>query len=400
MKPSKPASWREQTAPTVLSAFTGAGGLDLGLERAGFHVIACIENDDTVRKTIRANRPDWRLLSGDITELATSLTPEKLSIEPGDLGLLSAGPPCQPFSKAAQWSPRGAAGLSDPRIRCFEAFLTLVGTFLPKVVLIENVPGFAVGKNTAIPIIRESLDTINQSGGTNYQVEHRVIITADYGVAQRRKRAIVIALREGERFQWPEPTHKEHPVRSWDAIGELPSSEVPRASGCWADLLPSIPEGSNYQWHTERGGGQPLFGYRTRYWSFLLKLAKNQPAWTLPATPGPSTGPFHWDNRPLTVKEMLRLQSFPKSWKVIGSYRKQVEEIGNATPPLLAEVLGRAIGRQFFELGYNGRPTLHIPRKRKVPPPSPVRSVPRKFHNLEGDHPPHPGPGQGPKPTQ
>ena len=80
-------------------------------------------------------------------------------------------------------------------------------------------------------------------------------------------------------------------------------SELPAARGGWADLLPSIPEGQNYLWHTDRGGGRPLFGYRRRFWSFLLKLSKHRPSWTLSAQPGPSTGPFHWTNRPLAVRE-------------------------------------------------------------------------------------------------
>src|SRR4029079_12045835 len=131
----------------------------------------------------------------------------------------------------------------------------------------------------------------------------------------------------------------------WDAIGcEEFSEPVAQATGKWADLLASIPEGKNYLWHTNRGGGHQLFGYRTRYWSFLLKLAKDEPSWTLPAHPGPATGPFHWDNRPLSVAEMLSLQSFPAAWRVEGERRADhVTQIGNATPPLLAELLGRCV---------------------------------------------------------
>ena len=84
--------------------------------------------------------------------------------------------------------------------------------------------------------------------------------------------------------------------------------------GKWADLLPTIPEGQNYLWHTNRGGGSQLFGWRTRYWSFLLKLAKNLPSWTIQAHPGSSIGPFHWRNRKLSVPEMCRLQTFPTAW--------------------------------------------------------------------------------------
>ena len=140
-----------------------------------------------------------------------------------------------------------------------------------------------------------------------------VVNAADYGVPQHRRRAIVVARRDGGTFAWPPKTHVERPVRAWDAIGSLHlrPSELPETRGAWADLLPSIPEGHNYLWHTDRGGGRPLFGYRRRFWSFLLKLSKHQPSWTLSAQPGPSTGPFHWESRPLAVREILRLQSFP-----------------------------------------------------------------------------------------
>src|SRR6185312_12245754 len=109
--------------------------------------------------------------------------------------------------------------------------------------------------------------------------------------------------------------------------------------GKWADLLPSIPPGMNYLWHTDRGGGEPLFGWRRRYWSFLLKLAPDQPSWTIQAQPGPATGPFHWDNRRLTGREMARLQTFPDDIQITGSLADAQRQIGNAVPSLLAEVL-------------------------------------------------------------
>ena len=91
--------------------------------------------------------------------------------------------------------------------------------------------------------------------------------------------------------------------------------------GKWADLLPSIPEGSNYLHHTDRGEGMPLFGWRRRYWTFLLKLAKNRPSWTIQAQPGPAVGPFHWSNRRLSVRELSRLQTFPDDVNIVGGAR-------------------------------------------------------------------------------
>src|SRR2546421_631152 len=98
-----------------------------------------------------------------------------------------------------------------------------------------------------------------------------------------------------------ERVHSKHSWCSWkgffrayDAFADLPLEASPSMRGRWAELLPSIPEGSNYQHHTDRGQGLPIFGFRTRYWSFLLKLAQDRPSWTISAQPGPATGPFHW----------------------------------------------------------------------------------------------------------
>ena len=114
------------------------------------------------------------------------------------------------------------------------------------------------------------------------------------------------------------------------------------------------------------------------------------------AHPGPSAGPFHWENRPLALGELLRLQTFPLSWEVLGTYHKQVRQVGNATPPLLAEVIGREIGSQVFGLKYKGRPKLVIPRRRTIPPRTRPRPVPPDFLHLEGDYEAHPGVGKGP----
>jgi DNA (cytosine-5)-methyltransferase 1 len=390
---------RLRRAPLVLSAFTGAGGLDLGLERAGFRVIACIEHNRQARETVLANRPNTHFLEpGDIVDLARTLQPIDLGLERGQLDLLAGAPPCQPFSKAAQWEANSMRGLDDPRSNCLAAFMLLVEAFLPAAIVIENVPGFAKGKNSALPLLRRSLAAINSRWNTRYLIASSELNAADFGVPQRRHRAILIARRDGRTFKWPEETHRHAPVRAFDALHDIRVAVAPKPTGKWSGLLSSIPEGKNYQWHTTKGGGVPLFGHRTKFWSFLLKLSKGEPAWTLPAQPGPATGPFHWDSRPLAIAEMLRLQTFPLEWEVKGSGRPQILQVGNATPPLLAEVIGRAIGKQLFSSKYTSTPTLQIQRLNHVPPPEPVQAVPEKYCSLSGEHAPHPGPGRGPRP--
>ena len=382
-----------------LSAFSGIGGLDLGLERAGFGILGAVENDAAARSSLTLNRPRLPFLEPhDIEEVAQGLVPGDLGIEKGDLALLAAGPPCQPFSKAAQWARTGALGLNDDRTSCLNGLLTLIERFLPHAVLIENVPGFATGRSSALPFIEERLAAVNHRSGTRYRLSHRVLDAADFGVPQRRRRAIVVVLRNGEALDWPAATHRDRPVRAWDALRGVRPKAAPAPSGQFAGLLPSVPEGMNYQYFTERGEGPALFGYRRRFWSFLLKLAKAEPAWTVPANPGPATGPFHWKSRPLAPEEILRLQSFPSSWRLEGAYRVQVRQAGNATPPLLAELLGRSIARQLFGADDHGPLSLAVARSARVPPPTHPEPVPDEYMWRLGEHPPHPGPGCGPSP--
>src|ERR1700733_9239740 len=145
-------------------------------------------------------------------------------------------------------------------------------------------------------------------------------------------------------------------------------SPRPRAQRSMGELLPSIPEGKNYLWHTNRGGGKRLFGWRTKYWSFLLKLAKNQPAWTIPAQPAQNAGPFHWCNRQLRTAEMLKLQTFPSDIFVAGTRAERQRQIGNAVPPLLAEAVGRAIIASLNGKRISTKPCkLAISRRKAVP---------------------------------
>ena len=387
------------TRPKVLSAFTGAGGLDLGLESAGYEIIACIDNDPQARATVTANRELPFLAPHDIVQVARSLRPESLELERGDLDVLAGAPPCQPYSKAALWAEKAVRGIGDPRgTNGLAGFLLLASKFLPQIILIENVPGFARGKNSVLPLLEHFFELLNKKEGTQYRLHAEVVDAVEWGIPQRRERAILVVRRDGERFHVPEPSHRDAPVRAYDALHGIEVANCPRPNGRWKDLLPSIPEGRNYLWHTPAGGGRPLFGYRTRFWSFLLKLAKAEPSWTLPASPGPATGPFHWDSRPLAIEEMLRLQTFPADWKVEGGYKAQVRQIGNATPPLLGEVLGRLVGEQVFGMEYAEPPLLTINRLAEIPAPEKPKQVPRKYRSLEGAHAPHPGAGKGPRP--
>jgi DNA (cytosine-5)-methyltransferase 1 len=186
---------------------------------------------------------------------------------------------------------------------------------------------------------------------------------------------------------------------AWDALGDLREDDDDPAlvvGGKWGDLLPTIPEGENYLFHTNRGGGRPLFGWRRRFWSFLLKIAKARPSWTIQAQPGPATGPFHWRSRRLSARELCRLQTMPDGLK-FDCPRSEVQRmLGNAVPSLLAEVLAREIKKQLLGMPVRRQPLGLLPPDRGAPPPPErARPVPGKYLALEGEHPDHPGTGLG-----
>ena len=390
----------------MLSVFSGAGGLDLGLEAAGFATAGCIEWDGPARETLRRNRPGWRLLEpADVNQAADVLRPKDIGLRRRQLDLLAGGPPCQPFSKAAQWRPNRRIGMLDTRAGTIRSLLKIAATFLPKAILLENVVGFLKGPVSAREELEEGLRRINRAHGTAYRLDTMVLDAADFGVPQHRLRGIAVARRDGKAFNFPAPTHAKKSLTAWDALADLPGVTWTPPAGSWAELLPSIPEGSNYLYLTARGDGAELFGWRSRYWSFLLKLARDRPSWTLPASPGPSTGPFHWDNRPLTIRERLRLQGFPDDWQLCGSTHQQIKISGNATPPPVAEALGRELLRQ-LRLGDSYRradilrsgPCLLRTQRSDCPAPLDPVPVSAAFHYMAGPKPAHPGAGLGPSP--
>lgn len=394
----------------AISLYTGAGGLDFGFEAAGCDTVAAVELDHDCCRTISTNR-SWRVLEGDIGRIESSEILNAAAAAPGEIDLLVGGPPCQPFSKSGYWVSGDAKRLLDPRASTIGAFLRVLRETRPRAFMMENVEGLGYrGKSEGLDLISKVIAEINEATDSCYHPCVSVLNAADFGVPQVRRRLFVVASKDGSPFHFPRTTHfsaengtlsDKHPkyLTAWDAIGDLPSeiNEDLGMRGRWADLLPTIPEGCNYLWHTERMGGLPLFGWRRRYWSFLLKLAKNRPAWTLQAAPGPATGPFHWTNRRLSPREMCRLQTFPAGIEIVGSYSSVQRQLGNAVPSLLAEVLAREIRKQLFRLPPKPAGPVLSCHQSDAPPPPPeeVLPVPSRFHALIGGHAAHPGTGKG-----
>lgn len=410
----------------LISLYTGAGGLDLGLEAAGFKTAVAVEMDDDAVVTLRHNR-NWPVIHADIHSEAAS-SDELLrtaALEPSEAKMLAGGPPCQPFSKSGYWHSGDSKRLNDPRARTLDAYLRVLRDTLPEAFLLENVPGMAFsGKSEGLTFLKTEIEKINKECGTNYRPFAEQLNAAEYGVPQTRKRVFVIGHRDGKEFTFPEPTHMLPPSvdmssgggaevdydvpeglqparTTWDAIGHLQDNDDPALAprGKWGKLLSSIPEGHNYLFHTDRGAGLPLFGWRRRYWSMLLKLAKNRPSWTITAQPGPAIGPFHWKSRRLSSRELCALQTFPSDYEIIGDVRSSHKQVGNAVPSALAEILGLAIRRQFFadDSVNEAAPTLLPERRRPIPhPEEPGEVTDSKYLGLAGDHEEHPGVGKGP----
>jgi DNA (cytosine-5)-methyltransferase 1 len=379
----------------VISLYSGAGGLDLGLEAAGFQVGVCVEMDASCVRTLRHNR-SWRIIADDIHAVSTSRLLEEAGFGVGEADLLSGGPPCQPFSKSAYWVRGDTRRLEDPRSSTLGEFMRVLEEALPSAFLLENVYGLTYeGKDEGMRFLLDRIADINARKGTAYSFQFKVLNAADYGVPQIRERVFLIGSREGIQFEFPPARHVDpsrmpeqrsffplEPYRTaWDGIGDLDDinhGDSLRVRGKWADLLPSIPEGQNYLWHTDRGGGMPLFRWRSRYWSMLLKLAKDRPSWTIQAQPGSAIGPFHWRNRRLSPREMARLQTFPDGFEVIGGITSIQRQLGNAVPSALAEMLGLEIRRQFFGDSVRDELTL-IPAARTPPAKQPTMPVPARF---------------------
>jgi DNA (cytosine-5)-methyltransferase 1 len=269
--------------------------------------------------------------------------------------LLVGGPPCTPFSKSGFWLDWKRAGL-DPSASLLQTYTRVLAEAQPRAFLLENVYALTYDNTASRPAFKRLLREIDAAG---YAYTWAVLNAADYGVPQARPRLFIVGVRNGETIpQLPSPTHggmwerrrsgasgQPH-VTAGEALGGLTTEPEPEEvlRGKWAHLLPAIPPGDNYLFYTkERGHPDPLFKWRSRYWSFLLKLSPDKPSPTIQAQPGPNVGPFHWDNRRLRVPELKRLFTYPDDFVLAGSRASVQAQIGNSVPPLLGLYVARSI---------------------------------------------------------
>ncbi len=350
----------------ALSFFTGAMGLDLGLESAGISTILASEIAPATRETIKANRPDIALI-GDIRD-HTAESIRSIIGFPSDreIDVIFGGPPCQAFSTAGK-----RQAFEDERGNVFLKFVDLISALRPRYAVIENVRGLLSAPLAHRPhaqrgpgFPRSTPDEepggalffiLNRLRANDYSVSFNLYNAANYGSPQIRERVIILCSRDGRRLPYLAPTHSEggrFGLKPWrtlrEAIAELPPTpcDYVRFPEKRLRFYRMLKEGQNWRdlpkELQQEALGNSFFagGGKT---GFLRRLAWNKPAPTLVTHPAmPATDLGHpEEERPLSIQEYKKLQEFPDSWEVCGSLVDQYKQIGNAVPTSV----GRAIGR-------------------------------------------------------
>ena len=344
---------------SCISLFTGCGGLDIGLEKAGFDIVAATDIEKTCELSYKLNYPQKNFLVGPISKITTKQLLEAAGLKKGELDLLAGGPPCPAFSKSRFYRKEKPRALDDPvASETVGGYLRVLKEARPKTFILENVKGLAYG------IHKQALDHIIKSAADlGYNVDWYVVNAANYGVPQIRERCIVIGSLYGKvapiKQTHYKPDAKLKDQKNWrtagDVLLDLQSAEIKEIDGHFAGgkyhkELQKVPPGDNYLYFTkERGYKKPIFKWRSRYWSFLLKLSPEMPSWTIQARRSNNMGPFHWNSRILTISEIKRLQTFPDDYHLFGTAEKQWRQIGNAVPPELAKKIGLSIAKHIRE---------------------------------------------------
>jgi len=323
-----------------IELFAGAGGLAIGLEKAGFNAGALNEIDKDACATLRKNRPEWNVIEGDISNI--DFTAYK------NIDFLSGGFPCQAFSYAGN-----KLGFEDTRGTLFFEFARAIKEIKPKIFLGENVRGLLThDKGKTLEAIKS---VIHELGYT--LIEPRILKAIFYRVPQKRERLFLVCIRNDlvkyNNFEWPEPFNQILTVKDALEKGVLYETDCPDSQGqvypkrkkeilsmvppggCWVDLPDEI-QREYMQKSYFMGGGKTGMARRLSY---------DSPSLTLTCAPAQKqTERCHpKETRPLTVREYARIQTFPDDWEFMGSVSSQYKQIGNAVPVNLALAMGKKL---------------------------------------------------------
>lgn len=342
-------TWGEEMEATSLRDYTsvelfaGAGGMALGMHKAGLRHVLLNEADATACATLRTNHPDWNVDQGDVRSL--DFSPLR-----GKVDFLSGGFPCQAFSFAGK-----KGGFGDTRGTLFFEMARAVDEIRPKVFLGENVKGLLSHDGG------RTLATIeNVVGELGYTLAPpRVLKAVMYQVPQKRERLILVAVRNDHagrvEFRWPSPYGRVLTLRDALGPGVLYDRPVPASPGqSYPEkkrrVLDLVPEGGD--WRSlpvevqKEYMGKSFFsgGGKT---GMARRLSMDEPSLTLTCAPAQKqTERCHpTETRPLTVREYARIQTFPDDWRFAGKTADQYKQIGNAVPVNLAWAIGRSVVR-------------------------------------------------------
>ena len=349
-----------------IDLFCGAGGLSYGFQQEGFDVLLGIDNNAKALESFLYNHSDSNVINEDIDKIDPDGIKEV--IKTNNIDVIVGGPPCQGMSLS------GPRKLDDPRNILYLSFINIVKIYLPKVVVIENVPGIVSLYNGNI--LKEIVSRFEKLG---YRLKYKLLIASEYGVPQHRKRVIFVGFRNKE-FKFPNSTHSDQNklinhnkkfVTCKEAISDLPLLEDSLGTNEQVypmypqneyqyymrkdskfiynhiaanhlqrvkDIIKLVPPGKNYK-------ALPSHLQSTRNFNVAwTRFPENEPAPTI------DTGHrhhFHYEaNRVPTVRECARLQSFPDKFIFFGNKTEQFRQVGNAVPPILAKKIAQAIKDQ------------------------------------------------------
>ena len=327
----------------IISLFSGCGGLDLGFKKAGYHTLLATDVWDVACRSLELNNAADKIICSDIREL------DFLKYQ-NTIDVVIGGPPCPPYSQTRHYLVGKVGGFQDEKAGfAVPEYFRAISEIRPKVFLFENVDGFT------FKTYKEPMEFVkNKSEELGYNITYKVVNAANYGVPQTRKRFICVGVRKDIGiFEFPEETHSEKGnLPKWVTCGEVladfdnitEEEKLQRPGSKDYELLLQVPPGDNYLFFTEkRGCPNPRFKWKSRYWTFLLKLSPNRPSWTIQASLSNNQGPFHWRNRFLRIEEIKRIQTFDDEYKLVGDFREQWRQIGNAVPTKLAYVFAKEI---------------------------------------------------------
>lgn len=341
--------WEEemQTQPLrdfhSIELFAGAGGLALGMEKAGFKHVMLNEFDSYACNTLRQNRPEWNVMEGDVSDI--DFTPWR-----GKVDFISGGFPCQAFSYAGKGN-----GFNDTRGTLFFQLARAVKEIQPKVFMGENVRGLAAHDDgRTLKVIKGAIKELGYT-----LIDPRVLKAISYCVPQKRERLILIAVRNDYAdqviFEWPSPYRRVMTLRDAFYAGELYDTDVPASPYQTypekkQKVMEMVPEGGDWRNLPEEiqkeymGASFYLGGGKT---GMARRLAMDEPSLTLTCAPAQKqTERCHpIETRPLSVREYARIQTFPDDWQFAGTVSSQYKQIGNAVPVNLAWAVGRAVMR-------------------------------------------------------